>query len=70
MKGTERVPDAIQKLRDGKRKLRASRVSMSLPEKVHQVVLLQRATFPLLKQHRELRSWERPWPLRVGKPDK
>jgi hypothetical protein len=67
---TERVPDAIQKLRDGKRQLRGARARMSLPEKVRQVMLLQRATYPLLKKRRALRSWERPWPYVSGESEK
>lgn len=57
------VPDEIRKLREGKRELRASRVAMSLPEKVREVVRLQRAVLPIIRRRRKLKAWERVWPL-------
>ena len=34
---------------------------MSLPEKVRQVIELQRFVFPLLARRRAMEPWERPW---------
>jgi hypothetical protein len=53
----------LRRLRAGKRQLRAHRIAMSLPDKVRQVVDLQRATLPLIRKRRQLRPWERVWPL-------
>jgi hypothetical protein len=61
MNKTERVPDAVQKLRDGKSEMRAARISMSLPEKVRQVVRLQRVALPAIRRRRALRPLERVW---------
>jgi hypothetical protein len=61
MNRTERVPDAIQKLRDGKSEMRAARTSMSLPEKVRQVVRLQRVALPAIRRRRALQPLERVW---------
>ena len=63
MTNTNDAPDAILRLRDGKRDLRQARLTMSLPEKVRQVVELQRIALPFIRRRRELRSWERVWPL-------
>jgi hypothetical protein len=60
---TDRVPDAIHQLRDGKREMREARASMSLPEKVQQVVRLQAATLPMIRRRRELDVIERVWSL-------
>jgi hypothetical protein len=54
-------PDLIARLRRGKAELRRERIRLPLPEKVRQVIELQRAVFPLLAQQRTLESWERPW---------
>lgn len=61
---TEREPDAIHRLRDGKRQIREARTAMSLSEKVRQVVRLQAAVLPLIQRRRELGPLERVWPLR------
>jgi hypothetical protein len=37
---------------------------MSLKEKVAMVLKLQRIYLPLLKRHRPLASWERPWDVK------
>lgn len=57
------LPDAIQKLRDGKRELRRARVAMSLPEKVRQVVELQKIHVKIVGRRRALRAHERVWDL-------
>ena len=62
---TAQVPDEIlTKLRRGKLELRAERRNMSLPEKVRQVVQLQRITLSSIKRRREPGELEYVWPLR------
>ena len=36
---------------------------MSLPDKVRQVIELQKAVYPLLARRRALEPWERPWEI-------
>ena len=57
-------------LRDGKRKLRASRRNLTLPEKVAQVVALQRIVLPLIRRRRPLKTWERVWNLEIPPRDR
>jgi hypothetical protein len=62
---TAHVSDEIlTKLRNGKRELRAARRSMSLPEKVREVVQLQRVTLAAMKRRRKPSELEYVWPLR------
>jgi hypothetical protein len=56
-------PDLLQKLREGKAELRAARRAMSLPEKVREVVRLQKIVLPMIARRRALKPWERAWPL-------
>ncbi|HEX7191451.1 MAG TPA: hypothetical protein VF381_07745 [Thermoanaerobaculia bacterium] len=58
------VPDIIRRLRDGKRQLRRERVAMSLPEKIREVVKLQRVHVTIVGRRRSLKPLERVWPLR------
>lgn len=58
------------RLREGKDALRQKRRSMSLPEKVQQVIALQSAVLPLLRKQRALRAWERVWDVEAGAPSK
>lgn len=51
------------KLRRGKAALRRERERMPLPDKVRQVIELQRFVYPLLARQRELEPWERPWEI-------
>jgi hypothetical protein len=53
--------DLIARLRRGKADLRRERELLPLPEKVRQVIELQRIVYPLLKRRRRLESWEHPW---------
>ena len=55
--------DVYARLRAGKDELRARRRNLSLPEKVAQVVELQRAVLPLLRRRRALKPWEEVWTL-------
>ena len=54
-------PDLLNTLRKGKERLRQDRMSLPLPEKIRQVLELQRLQHPLLAKQRPLRWWERPW---------
>lgn len=54
-------PELIGRLREGKEALRERRRSMSLRDKVGEVLELQRMMLPLLARQRTLRWWERPW---------
>jgi len=54
-------PELMGRLRQGKDALRDRRRSMSMREKVRQVLELQRVQLPLLARLRPLRWWERPW---------
>jgi hypothetical protein len=56
--------DLLQKLREGKAELRAARRAMSLPEKVREVVRLQKIVLPMIARRRALKPWERVWQLR------
>ena len=60
---SDRVPNTIYRLREGKRELREARAAMSLPEKVREVVRLQEATLPMIRRRRELEVIERVWKL-------
>jgi hypothetical protein len=53
----------LETLRAGKDALRAERQTLSLREKVRQVIELQRLQHPLLAAQRPLKWWERPWTL-------
>ena len=55
--------DADRAQRAGKERLRDSRRGLSLPEKVQQVVELQKIAIPLIRRRRKLNEWERVWPL-------
>ena len=57
------MSDPIQKLREGKRDLRRARVAMTLPEKVRQVVELQKIHVKIVGRRRPLRAHERVWNL-------
>ncbi len=60
---TNRIPDAIHKLRGGKSNLHRARVAMSLTEKVQQVVELQKIHVAVVGRRRPLRPLERVWEL-------
>jgi len=60
---TNRPPDAIQRLREGKRNLHRERISMSLSDKVRQVVELQKVHVTVVGRRRTLRPIEKVWEL-------
>ena len=58
------APDILNRLRQAKRELRRQRVAMSLPEKIREVVKLQKVHVTIVGRRRALRPLERVWPLR------
>lgn len=61
---TTPIPDAIQRLRTGKRELHSKRVAMSIEDKVRQVVELQKVHVSVIGRRRSLKPLERVWQLR------
>ena len=57
------LEDLLQTLRAGKQQLRMSRRNLPLPEKVTQVVELQRIVLPIIARRRPLEWWEQVWDL-------
>lgn len=60
---TTHESDILETLRSGKRELRRERIAMSLPEKVRQVVELQKIHVAIIGQRRALSPIERVWEL-------
>lgn len=56
-------PTTTKKLRNGKQTLRAARRSLSLPEKVRQVVELQKIAVKIAKSQGKLEPRQRVWNL-------
>jgi hypothetical protein len=54
-------PELLERLREGKRRLRENARSMSLEEKVQRVIELQRIVLPAIARRRPLRSHEVAW---------
>lgn len=57
-------PDVVERLRAGKRALRHARITMSLPDKVREVVRLQEFHVKTASRRRPLEPRERVWKLR------
>lgn len=55
--------DTTERLRQGKRDLRAARRALTLPEKVQQVVELQKVAVGIAKSRGKLTGRERVWKL-------
>lgn len=56
-------PDLMDRLREGKRELLRARIAMTLPEKIRQVVELQKVFVTVVGRRRPLEPHERVWPL-------
>lgn len=58
-----RSSDALlARLHEGKRELHAVQRALPLPEKVRQLLELQKITYEILRSRGvELRPWEKPW---------
>lgn len=50
-------------LRRSKAAWHRAQAALPLQEKVRILLELQRQDLPLIGRHRQLRSWERPWPI-------
>jgi len=55
------TPELLEKLRAGKAALREERIALPLPEKVRQLLELQRIYCSIVGRRRPLQPWERPW---------
>jgi hypothetical protein len=55
------APELLERLRAGKAALRERRRALPLPEKVRQMLELQRMHFTIVSRRRSMRSWEHPW---------
>jgi hypothetical protein len=54
--------ELLARLYEGKRALHAAQRALPLPEKVRQLLELQKITYEILRSRGvELRPWERPW---------
>ena len=56
-------PELLDRLRAGKEDLHALQRNLPLPEKVRQVLALQRIEYELRRQRGELRPWDVPWDI-------
>jgi hypothetical protein len=57
------TPELLDSLRRSKRDLHASQRELPLPEKIRQLLALQKIDYELRSARGELRSWERPWEI-------
>ena len=56
-------PEMVEKLRAGKAAMRERRRALPLPEKVRQMLDMQRIYWTIVSRRRPMRSWERPWDI-------
>ena len=60
------TPELLAALRAGKRELHAQQRDLSLPDKLRQLVELQKIDFAIRTARGEkLESWQRPWDIEV-----
>ena len=57
------TPELLDKLRTGKRALHARQRDLPLPEKIQQLLALQKIDYEIRSARGELRSWEMPWDI-------
>jgi hypothetical protein len=58
------TPELLAALREGKRQLHQQQRELSLPEKVRQLIELQKIDFAIRTARGEkLESWQRPWDI-------
>jgi 5-enolpyruvylshikimate-3-phosphate synthase len=55
--------ELLDSLRESKRDLHASQRDLPLPEKIRQVLALQKIDYVLRSTRGELRWWEKPWEI-------
>jgi hypothetical protein len=60
------TPELLAALRAGKRELHAQQRDLSLPDKIRQLLELQKIDFAIRTARGEkLESWQRPWDIEV-----
>jgi len=57
------LSDVFRIIFQKKREWHRRQAKLPLSEKVRILLELQRQDYPLLRRHRELHSWERPWDI-------
>jgi len=57
------TPELLEQLRAGKRELHAEQRDLSFPDKVRQLLALQKIDYQLRSARGELRPWEIPWDI-------
>jgi hypothetical protein len=58
------TPELLAKLREGKNALHAEQRNLPLPEKVRQLLELQKIDFAIrVARGEKLESWQRPWDI-------
>jgi hypothetical protein len=55
--------ELLDRLRAGKEELHAEQRDLSLPEKVRQLLALQKIDYEIRKARDELQTWEVPWDI-------
>lgn len=55
--------ELLASIRKSKRDIHASQRDLPLPEKVRQVLALQKIDYAIRSARGELRSWEKPWDI-------
>jgi len=55
--------ELLAKLREGKRALHAEQRDLPLPEKIRQLLELQKIDYELRKQRGDLEPWQKPWDI-------
>jgi len=66
MAGTDHArpsPGLLAAQRRAKQAWRRQQVELPLQEKIRLLLELQRTVYPILRQRRQLRPWERPWAI-------
>jgi micrococcal nuclease len=58
--------DSVERIFEGKRAWHRRQAKLPLREKVRILLELQRQDLPLIRRHRPLRAWERPWSILPG----
>lgn len=57
------LTEDVARIFSAKREWRRRQAQLPLREKVRILLELQRQDYPLLKRHRTLNSWEKPWEI-------
>jgi hypothetical protein len=58
------TPELLERLRAGKREIHAEQRDLSLPEKIEQLLALQRIDYEVRRSRgAQFQPWERPWDI-------